>query len=88
MKAYKWIYKEQKYIEYELPKNATMYEMDLLMIIACASCGKPQLFGDTYTSRVIHNKHGMAYSVCQRCYSKEYEEEKENWERENDRKRL
>lgn len=76
MKAQKWDFENKKYNDYETPKLASMYETDMSMIIECAECGKPALFGKCYTSRAIHNQHGMAYSVCLNCYQEERRIEK------------
>lgn len=78
MKAQKWVFKDKEYIDYETPQNASMYETDMTMIIACADCGKPVLFGNAFTSRAIHNQHGLAYSVCKNCYNEERRIEKIN----------
>ena len=54
---------------------ASMYETDMTMIIECAECGKPLLYGNGFTSRKIHNKQGMAYSVCRNCSDMERQEQ-------------
>lgn len=77
MKALKWNYKTKKYDDYDLPKGACLYSDDMDKEIACARCGQRMLFGDGYTSRQIHTKHGFGYAVCGRCYDKEWQEEGE-----------
>lgn len=74
-KAQKYNFKEKKYSEYQLPEHASMYEDDMEMIIACAECGKPLLYGNGFTSRKIHTHIGMGYSVCSGCYETERKEE-------------
>ena len=72
----KWNYVTKEYDDYNLPANASNYETDMSMIIACAECGEPVLFGKSYTSRRIHNQFGMGYSVCESCYEDESKLEK------------
>lgn len=31
-------------------------------------------FGESYTSRLIHNELGFGYAVCPRCYESEFRE--------------
>ena len=67
-KAQKWIEKEHKYIPYELPDGASLYEEDMETIVSCCSCGKKIRFGDCYTSRHIHSDVGFGYAECEECY--------------------
>lgn len=80
MKAKKWNPKTKEYHDYELPKNASVGFLSNNMDkkIACARCGKKMLFGDGYTSRQIHTEYGFGYAVCEKCYEKEWKEEREN----------
>lgn len=78
MKAKKWNPKTREYQDYELPKNAYMFSNDMEKVIACAQCGRKMAFGDGYTSRQIHTKYGLGYAVCEKCYEKEWKEEREN----------
>ena len=73
MKAQKWNTKTRKYEEYELPEGAVTYIEDLSTVIPCASCGKPVVAGDTYTSLEIHTPGGFGYLVCDDCYKNEME---------------
>ena len=76
MKAQKYSFKDKKYNEYQLPNGATtLAELD--DVIACAECGKKLTFASSYTSRTIHTKIGMGYSVCNSCYIVERAKEKE-----------
>ena len=81
MKAQKYSFKDKEYREYQLPNGATtLAELD--DVIACAECGKKLTFGSSYTSRTIHTKIGMGYSVCNSCYESEIKIErafKERW---------
>ena len=71
--AEKWDYELQRYIEYELPKGASLFQADLDTIVECAECGKELTFGQCYTSRTIHSPLGFGYGVCEECYEKEFE---------------
>lgn len=74
----KWNYKTLEYEEYTVPDSwkVKMLSDDMNEEINCASCGKPMLYGNGYTSSTIHSKHGFGYVVCGECYNKEIEEEK------------
>lgn len=72
MKAGKWNYNTKKYDEYELPEKARTYSDDLNLECQCASCGKPMIFGDGYTSLEIHTNMGFGYIVCADCYEQEF----------------
>ena len=74
-----WDFSKREYKERQLPEdwNASLYEADMEKKINCASCGEVVLYGDCYTSRKIHSSHGFGYSVCEKCYEKEKEEERE-----------
>lgn len=37
-------------------------------------CGCELAFGESYTSRLIHNDLGFGYAVCPRCYEAEFRE--------------
>ena len=74
MKARKWIEKEKKYIDYELPEGATLCETDMNKQISCCSCGKKILYGNSYTSLTIHTIGGFGYVECQECYEKSFKE--------------
>ena len=78
MKARKWNPKTREYHDYELPDGACLYSDDMDKEIACAKCGQKMTFGDGYTSRQIHTEYGFGYAVCEKCYEKEWKEEREN----------
>ena len=70
----KWNDKKKAYEEYKVPNKwkCSVYEADIENIINCAGCGKEIKFGESYSSRKIHNKMGFAYGVCEECFDKEY----------------
>lgn len=76
--AQKWDFEKRVYRPYEIPGNwycpLSLFDMDT--VINCASCGKEIPFGDTYTSRCIHNAAGFGYMVCAECYEKEWAAER------------
>lgn len=53
----------------------TTEDMDLN--INCTNCGKETTFGACYTSKALHNSFGLGYPVCEDCYNKEWQAEKE-----------
>ena len=70
----KWNDRKKEYEEYKVPNNwrCSVYEADMENIINCAGCGKEIKFGESYSSKNIHNKMGFAYSVCEECIDKEF----------------
>lgn len=74
----KWNYKTLEYEEYTVPDSwkVKLFSDDMYEEINCASCGKSMKYGDGYTSRTIHSKHGIGYTVCEDCYNNEIEEER------------
>ena len=70
----KWNYKKHIYEDYEIPNewNVKTYADSLNEIINCCQCGKRIKFGDSYTSLEVHTEMGFGYSVCKRCYEKEW----------------
>lgn len=74
MKLQRFDRREHKYKEWEVPdewKVRTKCE-DLDEKINCAQCGKEIKFGDSYTSLEVHTWVGIGYSVCEKCYNKEW----------------
>lgn len=67
----KWIPEKHKYVKYELPEGASLWEEDMEEVVSCASCGKKVKFGNSYTSRHIHEESGFGFAVCKECYEKE-----------------
>lgn len=84
-KAIKWNYKNIEtieYEEYEIPDGSTIskgYNMN--EVILCAECGKKMLYGKGYVSRKIQDEIGNGYIVCEKCFNKEWDEEKEQRKR-------
>ena len=74
----KWNYDTRKYDPYEVPEGIILYTYspDLDSLTKCAGCFEDLLFGDGYTSRVLHTQYGMGYPVCTKCYEAEWEEER------------
>lgn len=74
----KWNYETKKYEKYTVPDNwkVKLFSTDMNEKINCAACGKSIKFSDGYPSRTIHYKHGLGYTVCQECYTKDIEEER------------
>ncbi len=76
--AEKWDFAKREYQPYVIPGNwycpLVLYDMET--IVNCASCGKKLPFGDTYTSRQIHNPFGFGYMVCEACATKELSAER------------
>jgi len=77
LKVQKWNFKTREYEPYEVPDNWNIktFSLDMDEIVNCPHCGREIRFGDGYTSRMIHTKHGMGFAVCAECYSKEWEDE-------------
>lgn len=69
----KWNVKTKEYEDYSVPDdwNVSLYETDMNKLVNCASCGSVKTFGEMYTSKTIHAKYGMAYSVCESCLQEE-----------------
>lgn len=57
--------------------NVKTYSDDMDERVNCARCGKKIKFGDSYTSRQIHNGFGFGYAVCPECYEEEWKEYRE-----------
>lgn len=73
----KWNPKKRAYEPYVVPSDwhTPVYTSNMDEPVNCASCGRTMRFGDGYTSRQIHTKNGMGYSVCLKCYERERKEE-------------
>lgn len=75
MKLNKWNYETHEYDPIEVPDewNIPLYTDDMGKIVNCPQCGKELPYGETYTSKEIHNWVGLGYGVCEECYEKECE---------------
>lgn len=72
----KWNYETHEYLPFISPAIVlSIYSEDMLEEVDCANCGTRMTYGDTYTSRTIHNDSGIGFPVCDPCYQKELEEE-------------
>lgn len=56
------------------PDGASVCADDFSTVVDCAECGCELAFGESYTSRLIHNDLGFGYAVCPRCYEAEFRE--------------
>ena len=72
----KWNYDTRQYDPYEVPEdwNIPLYCEDLETVINCVNCGEKVLYGDCFTSLVLHSAHGLGYAVCPECHEKEIKE--------------
>jgi hypothetical protein len=48
-----------------------LYTQDMNLPINCTNCGKEMVYGDSYTSRELHNAAGFGFPVCEQCYNDE-----------------
>lgn len=70
----KWNYETHEYDPYEIPDEWNVPLItELEEIINCPHCGREVKYGETYTSKEIHNKVGFGYPVCDKCYEEEWE---------------
>lgn len=77
--AQRWNVEKHQYELCTIPEGASIYETDMDKIVACANCGKPNNYGNYFTSLEIHSSSGMGYSVCAGCHCEELERRKETW---------
>lgn len=63
-----WNEDEEKYHDISIPDTASTYEANLDTTVSCANCDKDIEFGESLTSRTIHNEVGFGYAVCAACY--------------------
>lgn len=75
----KWNFKTHEYEPYTPNPQwkIKLYSNDMNEAINCTSCGKDMLYGDTFTSRQLHNHIGLGYPVCRDCYDHEWKLERE-----------
>jgi hypothetical protein len=69
----KWNYGTRDYDPYRIPEewHTPIYSEDMDEIVNCCQCGREIKYGDTYTSKEIHNGLGFGYPVCSECYEEE-----------------
>ncbi len=74
--AEKWDPYHGKYRPYVLPEDelkCSLLEDRMDKVIACAGCGKPVKFGESFTSLEIHTESGFGFMVCPMCIDQETE---------------
>lgn len=74
--AQKWNPYHRKYRPYVLPEDelkCSLLEDSAERIIACAGCGRPVKFGESFTSLEIHTESGFGFMVCPICLNQETE---------------
>jgi len=68
----KWNVDKRQYEPFKTPtNNIQLFSEDMNILVDCTNCGKEMIFGDCYTSRLIHNDLGLGYPVCEACYKVE-----------------
>lgn len=78
--AERWNPYHGKYRPYVLPEDelkCSLLEDRMDKVIACAGCGKPVKFGESFTSLEIHTETGFGFSVCPNCHAGEIERAKD-----------
>lgn len=75
----KWNYHTLSYDDYLIPDDVSLilYTPDMEKVVACAGCFQPLVYGESFTSREIHNHIGLGYPVCDACYQKGWAESKQ-----------
>lgn len=78
MNIQKWNHKLRAYEPYKVPEGIriALYCSDMNEIVNCAQCFKSMRYGDCFTSREVHTNVGLGYAVCEECYDKEWERER------------
>lgn len=69
----KWNYKTHSYDDYNIKKRLVLLTDDMDELVPCCQCLKMVKYGETYTSLEVHNRSGLGYPVCSKCYAKERE---------------
>ncbi len=75
-KAGKWNRQRSCYEKYSLPAGARLVA-EKGQTVACAGCGKPVRFEDSYVSGQIHNPYGIGFLICGECHQAEIEKRRE-----------
>lgn len=73
-RAIRWVPARSEYRDWHVPDGASVSAADFSTAVECAECGCWLAFGESYTSRLIHNDLGFGYAVCPRCYEAESRE--------------
>lgn len=69
--AQKWDNIEHKYYPYTIPEKCILHSDDINEETQCAECSSYLKFGESYTSKNIHNHFWLWYPVCETCYLEE-----------------
>lgn len=70
----RWNYETHDYDPFISPSEFLVLVTDNMDLeIGCACCGEKILFGETFTSKEIHNTSGLGFPVCGKCHKQEYE---------------
>jgi hypothetical protein len=71
----KWNFINHEYEPYETPDEwvVPLVCRDMDLLVNCANCGKQLIYGETFTSKAIHNITGLGFGVCSDCYAIERE---------------
>jgi hypothetical protein len=73
----KWNYETHSYDPYN-PNFKLILMAELDDIVNCSQCGAELKYGDCYTSKEIHTEIGLGYPVCEDCYNKEIQRDRES----------
>ena len=73
-RAIRWVPERSEYRDWHVPDGASVCADDFSTAVECAECGCWLAFGESYTSRLIHNDLGFGYAVCPSCYEAEFRE--------------
>lgn len=75
----KWDFKTHTYSPYVPPKGVhILFSPNMELEINCTNCNDGLTYGQGFTSRTIHNTYGMGWPVCEKCYEKEWEDERKS----------
>lgn len=73
----KWNLQKAKYEPYTKPEEngwyCPIYCNDMKELVNCTECGKQVEYGNTFTSRFIHNRTAFGFPVCYECNIIEFE---------------
>ena len=71
----RWNCEKHIYEPYKVPDEwkCLTFERDLNEEVNCPHCGRVIKFGDSYTSLEFHTEAGFGFTVCEKCYEKEWE---------------
>lgn len=54
-RAIRWVPERSEYRDWRVPDGASVCADDFSTVVDCAECGCELAFGESYTSRLIHN---------------------------------